>query len=171
MRANQSATLLTAVALLLTQLSAQICAQPLRDAQVRGWAEAYFQRYADRDDWQGFLDQYAAELEFEDPLANMRLVSREEFRAFYYWPDPAFSKHPEYPQTLVLDELLVQGRLTIGRGYFTPFKYQGFTYGDSEPMRFAIWLTWNREGKIVKQVDWIDYPAELIQAMYCGDET
>ena len=67
----------------------------------------------------------------------------------------------------MLEAVTVQGDLAIGRGYFTPFQYRGETFGEREPMRFAIWLTWSDEGKIVRQVDWIDYPAELIQAMYC----
>ncbi len=148
-------------------ISLSATAQPLRDVKVRNWAEDYFARYAARDDWKGFVDQYSPDLVFEDPLANMALISREEFKAFYHWPDPSFSKHPDHPETLVLEDLVVQGNLTIGTGYFTPFNYQGFTYAEDEPMRFAIWLTWNDDGKIIKQVDWIDYPDELLQAMYC----
>ena len=70
----------------------------------------------------------------------------------------------------MLEDLLVQGNLAIGSGYFTPFNYHGFTYAEEEPMRFTIWLTWNDQGKIIKQVDWIDYPGELLQAMYCRDD-
>ncbi len=163
MRSFWHAILLAAVVL----ISLPTSAQPMRDIKVKSWAEDYFARYAARDDWPGFVNQFAEDLQFEDPLANMTLTSREEFKAFYHWPDPSFSKHPDHPETLVLEDLLVQGNLTIGSGYFTPFKYQGFTYAEKEPMRFTIWLTWNDDGKIIKQVDWIDYPDELLQAMYC----
>ncbi len=156
-----------ALILLLTGFALQASAQPMRDVKVRSWAEDYFARYAARDDWPGFVALFADDLVFEDPLANMSLVSREEFKAFYHWPDPSFSKHPDYPQTLVLEDLIVQGNRSIGSGYFTPFKYQGFTYAEDEPMRFTIWLTWSDDGKITKQIDWIDYPDELLQAMHC----
>lgn len=156
--------------LILAILSAPSYADIPSESEVSAWTRTYFQRYAARDDWPGFLAQFDAALAFDDPIAGIRLDSRKAFEQFYFWPDPAFSKHPDYPDTLVLEELIIEGDLAIGRGYFTPFRYYGSTFGDLEPMRFVIWLTWNKEGKIVRQVDWIDYPAALIQAMYCPEE-
>ena len=140
------------------------------ESDVRSWTQNYFDRYAERSDWPGFLAKFDANMQFEDPIAGMNFEGRDLFQAFYNWPDPAFSKHPEYPETLVLEELIVAGARSIGRGYFTPFQYGGVTFGDSEPMQFTIWLDWNSEGRITRQVDWIDYPPALLQAMYCKAE-
>jgi hypothetical protein len=154
-------------ALLLAVLSVHSLADTPTESEVREWTRAYFDRYAARDDWPGFIDQFDDTLAFADPVANVELDSRKAFEQFYFWPDPAFGKHPDYPRSLVLKELIVTGSRGIGVGYFTPFNYHGVTFGDREPMRFAIWLEWNRAGKIVRQTDWIDYPADLVQAMYC----
>ena len=154
-------------ALLLACLSVQSLAGAPTESEVRAWSQAYFDRYAARDDWQGFLDQFDESLVFLDPVANVGLDSRKSFAQFYFWPDPAFSKHPDYPRTLVLEELIVVDNRGVGIGYFTPFNYHGTTFAEDEPMRFAIWLDWNEEGKVIRQTDWIDYPAELVQAMYC----
>jgi YD repeat-containing protein len=154
-------------ALLLAAFSIQALADTPTESEVRAWTRAYFDRYAARDDWPGFLEQFDESLAFLDPVANVELDSRRQFELFYFWPDPAFSKHPDYPRSLVLKELIVSGSRGIGLGYFTPFNYQGVTFGEKEPMRFAIWLDWNGAGKIVSQTDWIDYPADLIRAMYC----
>lgn len=153
--------------LLLAVFSIQALADAPTESEVRAWTRAYFDRYAARDDWPGFLEQFEDALAFSDPVANVELDSRRQFEQFYFWPDPVFSKHPDYPRSLVLKELIVTGSRGIGVGYFTPFNYHGVTFGDREPMRFAIWLEWNRAGKIVRQTDWIDYPADLVQAMYC----
>lgn len=151
-------------------LSLPALSAPPAETDVRGWALEYFDRYAARDDWPGFLAQFDNDLAFEDPIAGYQFETLERFTAFYNWPDPGFSKHPDYPETLVLDELIVVGNRSIGVGHFTPFQWQGSTYGDTEPMQFTIWLEWNNEGKITRQVDWIDYPPALLRAMYCPTE-
>lgn len=160
-----------AVMLLLAVYTLPVQAESPSEAQVRAWSETYFKRYAARADWPGFMDQFAEDLDFLDPIAGIALESRATFEQFYFWPDPAFSKHPEYPRTLVLEELIVQDNRGIGAGYFTPFRYNGTTFGDREPMRFTIWLEWDADGKIVAQTDWIAYPPALIQAMYCAVES
>ena len=129
----------------------------------------FFDHYAQRDDWHGFLRRYDSAMTFSDPILGYEFNNRDGFEAFYNWPDSSFSKHPEYPETLVMQELatMSHANLAIGSGYFTPFYYQGNLYGDKEKMSFTMMLTFNDEGKIVRQVDWIDYPPEIMKMVFC----
>lgn len=56
--------------------------------------------------------------------------------------------------SLKVDELRVDGRTAIARGRFLRFRYGEQTLG---PWRFVIWLTFDENGKIVRQYDWINY--------------
>lgn len=150
----------------LTELSS--CSNNIESASQNGaktieLATAYFEHYAARADWPGFLDRYAMDLNFYDPLLKVQLTHRDEFEAFYNWPDTAFHKHPDFPQTMVIEDLIVQDSVAIGAGYFTPFYYQGILYGENEKINFTMWLHFNADGKIVKQIDWIQYPRSFWQ--------
>ncbi len=131
-------------------------------------ALAFFDHYANRNDWSGFLDRYDADMTFEDPILGYKFDNREGFKAFYNWPDTSFAKHPDYPKTLVMEELITTNQRAFGSGYFTPFYYQGNLYGDKEKMSFTIILTFNDEGEIIRQVDWIDYPPEIMKQVFCS---
>ena len=45
------------------------------------------------------------------------------------------------------------------KGYFTPFKWGNAEF---EAMYFTTLLNFNEQGKIIKQVDWINYPSTLV---------
>jgi hypothetical protein len=42
----------------------------------------------------------------------------------------------------------------VAQGYFKPFSYDGKSFG---PWRFVIILEFNDDGKIVREIDWINY--------------
>jgi hypothetical protein len=55
------------------------------------------------------------------------------------------------------------GRIPINKvvttGHFTAFKWGEL---EIEAMQFTSILTFNSSGKIIKQVDWINYPSYLV---------
>ena len=119
--------------------------------------------YADRDDWEGFISLYSDDMAFQDIILRNSLRGKNAFKAFYNWPDTLFSKHPDYPETLVLQELVSNDSVAVGKGYFTPFYYAGALYEDWEHMRFTMILHFDHQGKIVKHVDWIEYPPSFLK--------
>ena len=128
-------------------------------------AQVFFKTYADRSDWEGFLSLYDEDMIFQDIILRKNLQGKEAFRAFYNWPDSLFSKHPDYPKTLVLEELVANDGAAVGKGYFTPFYYAGVLYEDWEHMRFTMILHFNEKGKITKHVDWVEYPPAFLKGI------
>lgn len=131
--------------------------------KTRNRAEHYFEMYAQRSDWSGFIDQYADDLVFEDVVYGLS-YDKSQFVKFYNWPDTAFRKHPDYPQTLILEDLAVTDSSAVGRGYFTPFYFGGELMAMDHQWRFTIWLYFNEEGRISRHIDYIDYPAKFVKS-------
>ncbi|OEK01223.1 hypothetical protein BFP97_06740 [Roseivirga sp. 4D4] len=118
--------------------------------------------YADRSDWPGFINQYADDLVFEDVVFALS-YDKNQFIDFYNWPDTAFRKHPDYPKTLIVEDLAVTDSSAVGRGYFTPFYFGGELMAKEHQWRFTIWLYFNEHGKITRHIDYIDYPARFMK--------
>ena len=133
--------------------------QPIKDL-----ATTFFEHYAERSDWQGFLDLYSDSVYFQDVIFRMELNGKTAFKTFYNWPDSNFMKHPEYPETLVLEDLAVNDSSAVGRGYFTPFYYGGMLYDDAKNMRFTMWLYFDQQGKIIRHIDFIEYPPSFLKS-------
>lgn len=130
---------------------------------IKGQAAGYFEMYSERSDWQAFQDLFADDLVFEDVIFRYQF-NKEEFVSFYNWPDSAFKKHPDFPQTLVLINLTVNDSSAVGSGYFTPFYYGGQILSDDHHWRFTIELTFNKDGKIKYQKDFIEYAPEFMKS-------
>ncbi len=133
------------------------------ESKTRGQAEKYFEMYADRSDWSGFINQYADDLVFQDVVYGLS-YDKAEFIKFYNWPDTAFQKHPDYPKTLILEDLAVTDSSAVGRGYFTPFYFGGQLMAMEHQWRFTIWLYFNEDGMIHRHIDYIDYPASFMKS-------
>lgn len=132
--------------------------------KVEARAKAYFDTYAMREDWQTFLDFYDETLYFEDLQFRLVCTNLDSFKRFYNWQNPAFKKVDDKKPILKLDQLLVNDSTAIGIGYFDSFYWQNdYVPG---PWEFAITLTFNYKGKIIKQTDFINYPI----AFLCGNE-
>jgi hypothetical protein len=61
---------------------------------------------------------------------------------------------PSGPPALEVTALTAQGSRVVAQGYFKPFSYDGKFFG---PWRFVIILEFNDDGKIVREIDWINY--------------
>ncbi len=119
--------------------------------------DQFIMLYEERSDFQGFLDLYSVNMVLEDMVTGYRLEGRDAFAEFFNWPDKRFEKLSE--KTFIIQNKVVEDNKAVISGYFTPFKWKGETV---EPMQFTTWLHYNEEGKIIKHVDWINYPNSLI---------
>ena len=123
----------------------------------RSTIEAYYQTYQERDDFEKFLNFYAEDMVLEDVILGEKISGKAAFAEFFDWSNPNFSKTDS--STLIIESQIIDERQVLTKGYFTPFKW-----GDTvvEAMHFATILTFDEMGKIKKQVDWINYPNNLI---------
>lgn len=126
-------------------------------------AKRFFEMYQAREEWSSFQSLYADDLVFEEVSYALK-YNRQEFFNFYNWPDTSFRKHPDYAKSLVLEDLALTDSSAVGRGYFTPFYYQGTLMATDHQWRFTIWLYFDAAGKIKRHVDYIDYPATFLKS-------
>lgn len=144
------------------------CEQKPGHPDVKQIASDYFNTYAERTDWDKFLSYYDGDLQFEDIISQQKLSGIQQFREFYNWPDTGYRKHPDYPRALELDKLIINDKAAIGKGRFLPFYWYGKMWDMTQEGEFIIWLEFNEEGKITRQIDWIEYPGEILEAIGKG---
>lgn len=120
-------------------------------------ANDYFDTYRQRTDYEKFISFYDDEAVLEDIINGDRIIGKESIKTFFNWDHPDYSRRAE--KALILESLLIKGDLAVAKGYFTAFSWKSSTFG---PMHFTILLSFNQDGKIIKQVDWINYPASLV---------
>lgn len=116
-----------------------------------------YEVYAERSDFEKFLSFYDEDMVLEDFIFGERIEGKENFKAFFDWPNPKFQKLED--KALIVKDIIVNKNKAVVRGYFTPFKWGDYT---SERMHFTTILEFNESGKIVKHQDWINYPSTLI---------
>ena len=117
----------------------------------------YYRTYQERSDFQKFLSFYDDHVVMEDIILGERKNGKKEFADFFDWSNPDFSKTDSL--ALIITNQLFQENQVLTQGYFTPFKWGEQHF---EAMHFTTILTFNAKGKIIKQVDWINYPSTLI---------
>ncbi|WP_422351465.1 nuclear transport factor 2 family protein [Flagellimonas sp.] len=117
----------------------------------------FFKVFNKRQDFERFLDFYNDTAVLEDIINGDRIEGKQALRSFFDWSNPDFELVEE--SSLVVKEITVDDNRVVVSGYFTPFKW-----GDTEfeAMHFTTLLTLNESGKIIKQVDWINYPSNLV---------
>lgn len=119
---------------------------------VLNHASAFFQVYAERENFDNFMNFYAADAVLQDIVYGELVSGQSAIRGFYQWN--AGNVELIGPKALYVTEQVVQDNTVVTRGYFTAFKFHGQNMG---PWRFVIWQEFNAEGKIITQYDWINY--------------
>lgn len=117
----------------------------------------YYKVYQQRTDWPGFLNFYAEDVVLLDYVGGYKIEGKTTFAQFFNWPDPRFKKGAI--NALEITSQTISKNTVTTQGFFTPF-----TWGDIEveAMQFTTILEFNADGKIVKHIDWINYPDYLI---------
>ena len=140
-----------------TQAPATMEPKVKQQSHTETLARDFFQVYAKRSNIEALMAFYADNAVIEDIVYGEKVEGKNAIRQFYDWG----SEHVSLltPESIELLNLLVQDRVAVGRGVFHPFRYYDQQLG---PWRFIIWLEFDENGKIIKQVDWINYrPKEM----------
>lgn len=126
--------------------------------------DEFIRLYQERTDFDSFLELYATDMVLEDIITGYRMEGRDRFAEFFNWPDERFQKRAE--KTFIIEHTIIEGNQATLKGYFTPFIWDG---KNVEAMQFVTLLTFNDAGKIIKHIDWINYPNDLIDYAQRGN--
>ena len=85
------------------------------------------------------------------------MEGRKAFAEFFNWPDKRFEKLST--ETFVVQSTVIENNKAVIQGYFTPFRWDG---KEVESMQFTTLLYFDQNAKIIRHVDWINYPNQLI---------
>lgn len=133
------------------------CQQEKSTLKVEQITQDFLKLYADHNDFDQFINYYADSTVLEDMINGDRIEGKESLKGFLDWNNPNFKR--KSPKVLVVQELIIEGQKVVVKGYYTPFEWQSIAF---EAMQFTTILTFNDDGKIIKHVDWINYPASLV---------
>lgn len=120
-------------------------------------AKEYYETYQERNDFEKFLSFYDEGIVLEDMINADRIVGKEAIKEFFAWDNPDYKKIET--NTMVIKEQTIEENRVVTSGYFNEFYWSGMKF---EAMHFVTILTFNQSGKIVRHVDWINYPSNLI---------
>ena len=120
--------------------------------------------YDARSDIEELLTLYSHEVILEDIRTATRVVGLEELETFFDWQNPDYIGAGEH--TMKVDSMVVEASSAVVTGHFLPFSWKGISI---EAMHFVILLTFDADWKILKEVDWINYPTSLVGASSPGN--
>lgn len=127
------------------------------ESNIDKTVENYYQTFNKRQDFEKFLSFYDDKIILEDIINGDRIIGKQALSDFFDWGNPNFkSMNPNY---LIIEEKMIHNNISVVKGYFSRFQW-----GESEfeAMHFTSILTFNKSKKIIKQVDWINYPSTLV---------
>ena len=124
---------------------------------VKGKVDEFVELYQERNDFEQFLELYDQDMVLEDMITGYRMEGIESFKEFFNWPDQRFKKLS--PKTIIVKSVVIEGNHAVISGHFTPFEWDG---QQVEAMQFTTILEFNDRAKIIRHVDWINYPNSLI---------
>lgn len=136
-----------------------------RIAAVQAQAEAFFQTYAERADWEQFCSFYRQDMQFEDVALQLKLDSLWQFQRFYNWPDPNFEKLSPEQKHLIIEDMVVDENKVVAKGYFQPFYWYNQPVKPIWGMQATFWLYFDEDLKIEKQIDWIEYDPSVLESV------
>lgn len=119
--------------------------------------DEYYEIYNKRQSIDKFLGFYDNEIEFEDIIIGDKIKGKTDLRKFLNWENPDFIMLES--NILKITEKIIDGNKAVIKGYFTKFQWGQIEFG---PMHFTTILVFNGSGKIIKQVDWINYSSVLV---------
>ena len=138
--------------IILTLSSCENNADPVKEK-----VDEFVRLYQERNDFEKFLELYDQDMVLEDMITGYRMEGIERFKEFFNWPDQRFKKLS--PKTIIVNSSVIEGNKAVITGHFTPFEWDGLRV---EAMQFTTILEFNDEARIVRHVDWINYPNNLI---------
>ena len=144
--------------------SVQIDEDQVENPDYKVIAQDYFQTYAERKDWAKMQSFYADTLHFEDAILQ-ETFDKKGFLDFYDWTKGPFEKMSSDQKHFVVKNMVADGNLVVTRGQIQPFYYEGNFIPLSHNASFTLWLWFNENGKIIRQIDWIEYPGSVLKSV------
>ena len=129
---------------------------------VKATTEAYFQTFAERKDWDKLLSFYDPDFVFEDIIIQKHTQGLEGFKQYYDWPNPDFQKLFPEQKHLEIEHIVVNDSTAVVHGHVNPFYWKGQLFEMEWGAKFTIWLFFNEDMKIAKQIDWFEYSGDVL---------
>jgi len=131
-------------------------------------SKEFYETYAERKDINKFMDFYASDAQLIDAVPQMITTGKENIKTLFDWSDPNYKKHPDFPKSLKINEILANDSVAAISGEYNPYYYNDKLI---KKMPFCTWLYFNKEGKIKKQVEWDQYPPDVLREIIQFKET
>lgn len=128
-----------------------------KNNEIKNVVNEFYITYNNRNDINKLLDFYDESITLEDIVNNEKIIGKNNLKLFYDWNNPNFKSLDS--NNLVIDEIIIDQHKAVVIGSFNRFKWKTTEYN---PMDFITVLFFNNSNKIIKQVDWINYPNNLI---------
>jgi len=122
-------------------------------SKLESVVQSYFSTYKQRKDFQKFMSFYAQEAELMDVIYGIHQKGKSEVRRFLDWHQGEFELLAG-SEILTITGQVISENQVVTEGYFHKFRYNGKEMG---PWLFVMTQEFNKELKIVKQTDWINY--------------
>lgn len=117
----------------------------------------YYKTYQANTDFEKFMDFYSEEIELEDIINGDKIIGKDNLKNFFDWNNPNLNRNDSL--ALIIEDQIIDDNKVVTKGYFTPFKWNEMQI---EAMHFTTILYYDKSNKIIKQVDWINYPSFLV---------
>lgn len=133
------------------------CSTKEKEPQYKKIVDEYYAIYQKRQDFEKFLSYYSKDIVLEDMVNGDRILGIENLKEFLDWENPNFTLQDSV--ALIINQQFIQNNTVLTQGYFTPFTWSETSV---EAMQFSTTLTLNEQGKIIHQIDWINYPSNVV---------
>lgn len=122
----------------------------------------FYNVFSERKDVDKLMDFYSTHPIWEDGLLNSTLEGKDQIKSMYGWEDSNFKNHPNYSELVSIKNILANDSVVAVSGQYNPYYYNGNLIPETP---FTSWFYLNKEGKIEKQVEWIQYSLKDLQEM------
>ena len=138
-----------------------------RQQLVEEKAKSFFATFAERSDWDKFCSYYRNDVKFEDIILQLHLDSLWQLKRFYKWDEEGdmFKKLSPEQEHLSIFSLVSNDSIAVARGKVNPFYYGGELIDTDWGMEFTIWLYFDEDLNIIKQIDWFEYDHYSLESM------
>lgn len=146
--------------ILIITLFAGFAGCSVKEKKVQKTAEKYFETFAERKDINKLLSFYSVNPKYLDAVTHGVVEGRENLKIQMNWNDKDYKSDPKNPKCLEVEEMLCNDSVVVANGHYNPYYYKN---NYVERMNFSIWLYFDKDGKIYKQVDWNQYSNEMLE--------
>ncbi|MDC8004006.1 lipocalin-like domain-containing protein [Aureisphaera galaxeae] len=127
------------------------------DKKIRKRVSGYFETYQERKDFSSFMEYYDDSIVLIDIINGDSIAGKEALSNFFNWHNPSLKGLSD--DALIVETQTIEGNRVVTSGYFTEFEWNDTKF---EAMDFIIVHVFNDDFKIIEQIDWINYPQNLL---------